>query len=451
MKDFKPINQKTVSFRVKDFCVPTKKPTTVQRHTIYPSVNTGFTATKRGLGNGYVTKRIEVDKVQIREIDGNVINKMFCFSTHQAGRVVNTIIAVTSGGVYYVPLFASMTPRPLPNQAITDFDCMAYSYSKDRDFVFAGNNDGIFVADYSLLFTPLDVNFKAKQMLVFDNRLFVLDKDGVTVHFSTALDLCDFGADSGLSGSIKVDDALGEIIAIERYEGKLLLVHKYGFRILQTAYDPSKFSLETFAHSYETIIENSACALGDTIYFLTRQGLCRVGRLGRVELLSVPVDVNTDNVHAIVYDNRYFIVTGNTLVIIEKFFDSVSVYNGMNIKAMERIFTATTDCLAVLLGDNFIHEISKAAESNTPDEWESDWFALGYATTKQYVRRILIKTAEDIDLVIGNTRGSQSIKVYGGNDIQTINLNFKGDAFKVKIASNTANPDISELSVVVSF
>ena len=458
MKSLKLVNQKTVRFSLGSFCCRTKK-TRDKKHTIYAACNKGFTATEHNLKSGYAVKRLGLTVKGgldgfvyrlINEIDGTVIKRIFCFSTVQSGQTANVVIAITETDIYYIPLLASMTPRSfLDPNIVTGFDCFAYSHSKGVDYIFAGSDNGVFAADHSLDFQPLPVNFLAKQMHVFNNRLFVLDRDQATVHFSAALDLCDFGAGSGLAGSIKIDDTLGKILSLETYNGKLLLVHEYGFRTLQTAYNPAKFRLATLVHSFEAIIPNSAKALGDTIYFLTHGGLCKYQR--KVELLDISVDSGEDT-QSIVYDNKYFLSTGGKMFVIDKFSDSVTVYENMNVTAFERVWNEFSDSLAVLTENGtFIYQIAKPNDNAEQMVWESDWFSLGYATTKQYVRRVLIKTATEIDLVISSTRGRQTIKVWPGSEIQTINLNFKGDAFKVGIIAEGADVDISSLSVTVGF
>lgn len=459
MKNLKFANQKSVSFNVKNFCVPSKRKKQ-SKHTVYAVKNIGFCATEKSLINGYIHEPFgmavslgsgePVEQKYLSDFDESVIKNIFCFCTHQNGKAVNMLLAVTENDIYYVPLTGSMTARRLIADVV-NFNCFAYSFSKDTDYIFAANDDGIFVADKVLAFAPLDVGFKAKQMQVFENRLFVLDTDSETLHFSTALDLCDFSAKTGLAGSIKTDDSLGKILSIENFNGKLLLVHEYGFRTLESAYNPEKFKLKILAYCYENIVPNSAKALGDTIYFLTRAGICRYTDV--VELLDIEINAVPEAAQSIIYDNKYFLSANGRLYTIEKFFDSVTIYENMNIRAFERVWNPYSDCLAVLTEDspNLVLQVSKAMGSAKEMFWESDWFSLGYATIKQYIRRVLVKTSGSIDLVVMNTRSSRKIKIKGSSEIQAINLNFKGDAFKVKIVANGGDNQVSDLSIAVGF
>ena len=724
MRNIKLENIKTVNFRLNNFCVPTKK-TRTNRHVIGAYENKGFVATIRNLRGSYTVKRFGLamsDQTNVAlgpmpEIDGTDIKRMFCFSTHQSGEVVNTLLTVTHNGVYFTPLFGSMPTLPIPQSEFKDFECFAYSYSNGQDLLFASNAKGLFAADRSLWFNPLPMDFSVRQLQVFDNRLFVLDTDQQTVHFSAPLDMSDFSHETGLAGSFKTDDDLGAILSLEVYDGRLLIVHEFGLRTLTTAYDSTKFRLQILTHSYQPIINGSVKALGDTIYFLTHGGLCRYNR--RVELIDIEINIDSTDARSIIFDSKYFLSYGDKMYIVEKFLDNITIFEDMPISAFEVIWNSFDSTLAVLVADDatFIYQITlgihdpQAAEveqavatlnsggtldditwgqidllcthglaqhffnlgdekkvilangeevimqivgfnhdllsggsgiatitfgtknliartlpmnriaahlvnwsasdirtqilpdefrllpedlqrviktvnkqsvdsvifnnlENTVDKlwlfsvaeltgslvlnrtlegqkyayhaihgwgdnpltanpqrivnlnhqpheywtrtssyrnggvfvfinhlgtpgfqpairdsgirygfcignqtkflsnlsininpkqkghrayskiqqsWESDWFFLGYATTKQYVRRVLVHTVGDIELVVMNTTRERRINVSGSDVIQTINLNLKGEAFKVKVISRTSNTDISSLSVTVGW
>lgn len=239
-------NHKSVTFKVRSFNVPSKK-SRMSKHTIYAASNIGFTAKQTRLENGYAVNRLVIDterlpdimqQITVRQIDETPIKRIFCFPTHQNGVVVNGILAETDQAVYFITLFGNVTPRLAPNQAIKNFTCFAHCYTRDRDFVFAANSGGIYVADHSLLFEPLSTSIRhAKQMVVFDRRLFVLDSDGETIYFTESLDLLQF------EGSVRVDQDFGKVISLDVYENKLLLVCENGFKVLETSFDSTKFKV----------------------------------------------------------------------------------------------------------------------------------------------------------------------------------------------------------------
>jgi len=84
--------------------------------------------------------------------------------------------------------------------------------------------------------------------------------------------------------------------------------------------------------------------------------------------------------------------------------------------------------------------------------WESDFFALTYAATSQFLRAVLIRTQTPIDLIVMNNRGAQQrISLDPRDDIQRINLNFRGELFKLGLLGKGLDTNISSLSAVVAF
>jgi|GEM_PF-3148398 len=632
MRNLKLANTKSVRFRVDNFCVPTQTQRT-PRHVIDARANKGFIATAAGLKNSFAKRRLQVttDTGQWHIPEVESIERIFCFSTKQNNQTVNALMVTTKDDVQFIPLWGK--PAPFPLQQRMRFS----SFAATNNQIFASNDDGVFVANHSLHFSKIS-DVYAKQLQIFGERLFILDKDNI-IHFSAPLNKADFSPENTLAGSIKLDDNLGSSLSLEEFENNLLIVHEHGLRTLQNAFDPSRFNLSILTRSYEPIIEGSVKALGDTVYFLTRGGLCKYNR--RVDLINIEIDVDENSAQSIIFDSKYFLSYCDRVYVIEKFFDSITVHENLgNIRQFERVWTNKSESLAILTDANVIHQISKHTQElptfpekkplqemtweevdlicayglerdyfnlgdvkkvneydfeiigfshdvlsdgtgrasitfgmvgllsddkrmdNTninvngwvnselrnglsldgfPDgikivnkdgvqdklfvfgvdevlggyphftvqkgrnyftrtsrenhlihfirinedgstgyqipnqasgiclgfafgeqtefiyddytdrEWESDWFTLGYATIRQFLRRILIKTKTDIDLVVSNTRTSRKIRVTGGCAIQTINVSFKGDAFRVKIVCDSEDADISSLSVVLGF
>jgi hypothetical protein len=445
-------NMKSVTFKVRSFEVPPRQ-NRMLKHTIYAAKNTGFAVKRGSLENGYGIARLgittsggfnTVQQAVLGKIGNSRIERVFCFPTHQNSRVVNCMLAVTQEGLYCIPFFFSLPIDFIATPGIPSFDCFAYSYSRDRDFIFAGNSNGIYVADNSLIFTQLSASIRnAKQMIVFDKRLFVLDADGRTIHFTESLDLLKF------EGSIRMDETLGKILSLDVYENKLLIVCENGFNVMDCSFDSSKFRLSTLCRSYEDIIDGSAKVLGDTIFFLTKGGMCQSVR-GVISLLDVDVQ-SAQELCSTVFDNKYFLSNGEKMIVIEKFVDSVTIYEGLGVRSFERIADGLNHRLAVLTEDNgFVFQIENGIGTN-PCVWESQDFALTYASGNQYVRQVLVKTATDIEVVVIGDRAEQSISVKGSPDIQKLNLNLKGEVFRIRLVGNHKDINISSLSVVVGF
>ena len=196
MKNVKTVNQKSVSFRVKNFCVPTQKKST-QKHTIYAGKNAGYTAVPQKLGAGLGVRDLAlrhnisglVLNVQIGNLyDGAPIKTVFCCERAFSIYKNNYIYTVTDGGMYYSILGAVITRVNINHDPFIAF---AHGRCGTNDYVFGCNSSGVY-GDRNITGFKKIANFAAHHLFTFDNRLFVVDADGVTLHFSVPLDMMDF-------------------------------------------------------------------------------------------------------------------------------------------------------------------------------------------------------------------------------------------------------------------
>ncbi|MCL2755927.1 MAG: hypothetical protein FWE45_02630 [Firmicutes bacterium] len=246
-------------------------------------------------------------------------------------------------------------------------------------------------------------------------RRFVIHNQD-TVKFSSPFDKDDFITE-GSSGQFKVDERFGRLLGLELFGNKLLVIQEFGFSTLDIAFDASEFNLQILVKTYEHIIPNTARVLGDTVFFLTAGGMCRIRR-GIVELLDIDVVFNVAHKYvSVIHQNRYHLVLESKILVIEKFFDSFF----------------------------YIDKNSDNAK------WATDFFALGYAADRQFLKQIRLCTSSDLTIVIVTESREQRINVRGRNNVQRINLNIKGDAFKIEFETNAENIEISNLVAVVGF
>ena len=452
-------NDKNVNFRVQNFAVPCKKSRT-KKHVIYAQKSLGFIATPSGIKNGYAIKRLSAvnkqssgDLIQftVPEVPGKVLNKFSLFTARVNGNAYNTLAMQTDDGLYGVPLY--WTPN-LTNWPSTPprFNCFASGMANGQNITFAGADDGLWLSLNGAAFQKTNVQCVPAEMLIFANRLFILHSDRETVFFSAGLDLTDFAAGNELAGSFCPEANLGKILGFGVYNGKVLLVRQYGFSSLDATFDPAGFNLTTLAHSYEEIIQGSAQTLGDSIIFATRGGLCRVTG-GKVELLDIEVTIpeGISETPSIVYENKYYVALGDKITVIEKFFDSWSLIANTKVLAFAQVRNDEFSALAFINGtDGAVYQIEQSDTTETKT-WESDWFNLTYAAGGQYLKQILVKTAYPVVLAVMNNKTVRRLALNGNNDVRCVNLNLKGDMFKIVIETGEPHADITELSAVIGF
>jgi hypothetical protein len=164
-------------------------------------------------------------------------------------------------------------------------------------------------------------------------------------------------------------------------------------------------------------------------------------------LLDIDV-IPTGPVASYIYGGKYYLAFESNILMIERFYESWSLIKGVNVRQFQHIWNEHGFWLAMCTEDGEkLYQVASALQKGT---WESDWFALTYASGVQYLKQVLIKTAHPITLVLQNTRSTQKIAVNGGADVQKINVNLKGEMFKIGFETEN-DVDISALTAVVGF
>lgn len=430
-------NQKSVTFRCQNFCVPISRTKTL-KHTIHAKKSNGFSASPLTLSNGlsYAPFDLITTMPSLQGIK-RIHNAEFMVNKTQ----INSIIVVTSTQVKSVSLQTPFTT----DMQFRDYICFANGKANGKDYCFAGATDGLYAFNENLSVQKVNLTCSPVELFSGCNRLFVLDSDWQTIHFSSEFEMMEF-TDTQLAGSFRATPSLGKVLSFDTYMGKLLIVQENGFSVLEPDYDPSRFKIKTLATCYEHIIPGSIRSLGDSIFFLTKAGMCRLQK-GTIQLLDIDFGKDAEETKSIIYDGKYYLAHNGEVLIIERFYESWSIFKLFSIEGFHNIWSRNGRRF-VVLADSKLYQIQ-------PDEcggtWQSDWFSLSYASGKQYVKQILIKTIEPITVEIQNTINTQRIAVFGNPDVQKFNLNFKGEVFKISITAQNGKANITDLAVNVGF
>ena len=83
--------------------------------------------------------------------------------------------------------------------------------------------------------------------------------------------------------------------------------------------------------------------------------------------------------------------------------------------------------------------------------WESDWFSLSYAATRQWLKQIRLRVTGDVVVTVLTEGREQRINLRGSDSAQRLNVNLKGEAFKIRIESSNRECSLSDLVCVVAF
>ena len=275
-------------------------------------------------------------------------------------------------------------------------------------------NEGFRATPTALIVQPDPTNVPSGDppppRIEFSQRIFRTGGDFI-VEFSAPFSE-EFNDEEGLSGSFRVDERLGEVIGFDILGHKLLIIQRFGLATLESAFDPLGFNMQTLVKTFEAIVSGTARVLGDYVIFLTTGGMCRVGRNGRLQLLDIP---NPERVRrSWIEDNRYHLQLEDKILVIEKFFDSFFYLSERKV-------------------------------------WESDHFMVGYAANRQFIKQIRLRTTADITLTIMNENREQQIQVRGRSRVQTLNVNLRGESFRLRIETKATELQVTDLVAVIGF
>ena len=250
------------------------------------------------------------------------------------------------------------------------------------------------------------------------NRNFMAKQGGNLVWFGKPFESQAL-TEENAEGVFAVPASLGNVKGFDTLEGRLVIICSYGFATLEVAYEAEGFDLRVLARTYKEVLGDSAHVLGDSIFALTPGGMIHVKTNGVVTLLDIDIsglDLNWD-FKSEVRDNRYFLDMPDKVLVIEKFFDS------------------------------FFY-VSKTSSSKV---WESDWFSLSYGAARQWLKQIRLVSTEDSILTAFTEGRAQKMTLKGSLSMQQININLKGESFKIRIESESEEIRVTELVAVIAF
>jgi len=287
---------------------------------------------------------------------------------------------------------------------------------------------GNFAAEDNILYrshqfgnAPLDVSwFNHERTRDMASRRFQLSPDGRQINF-TAPHTANFTTGDGLSGTIAIDvDGIGIATGLEILGGKLLVVCRFGFLLLDPLYDPAEFRIQTYAHSPSEIISNTAKVLGDSVFFATWDGLCECMPGGRIRRLDIDIPLTQAWLAARTLNGRYCLLfERGRMLLIERFHDS--------------------------------HFFLAAPQLGEPRVWQSGEFQLGYGAGRQFMKQIRIRTNAPLTIIASTESRDQRIEVSAAEGIQRINTNLKGETFRIRIETNERNVEITDIAAVIGF
>jgi len=337
------------------------------------------------------------------------------------------------------------------------------------------------------------------------NKLYVYDGDVITIYedIPYIFDICSFNdyicisVDDGLRNkvyfyndtnpynlianlsnmqSVILPIDKGKILKLINFEDYLYVVCEYGIVKILCYKNQETFEIEDVYMGFSRIIENSVVVGGDNIFFTDDKAIYLFNGL-TIKRINLNIyflfnDTYKFQGSACFSGGKYYLATklgnysdgvieyydnqkNNALIVYDISTDKLEVCIDISIKEIETYYDKSESRVAILAGYNrnyYIKTLSKNGKYNT------NYYAKKYYKThefdlnsdsKKIVRELSIYTQEDINFNLLCDNKTYKYLIKGDNKIQRIILNKKAKKFAIEIKSETENPLIKNLELLV--
>lgn len=152
--------------------------------------------------------------------------------------------------------------------AASPFMVEDYRNGTEETVIIAGNTAATY---WNNTFLAIDLGFSLSCGAVHCGRLF--GGDGLVLRWSGTNNIADKSEGLHGCGQLKLDPARGNILDLKVFGGKLVAVREYGLTVLSMYGSPENFSVDITDTDCDKIFRNTACVVGDKLYFYSSSGL----------------------------------------------------------------------------------------------------------------------------------------------------------------------------------
>lgn len=179
-----------------------------------------------------------------------------------------------------------------------------YSKGTPRAIVISGNKAAVHYGAHTAAILPVSLFCGVMHC----GRLFGADdNDPYLLRWSGTDGFDDWDESLSGSGHLFIGPSGGKIVNIAAFGEKLIVVRKYGITVLSMQSEPEKFSVNFVNTECAEIVDNTACAVMNKLYFFTASGL---KAFDGNKISAVPfrhADAVCSPRYAVVGDNKYFV------------------------------------------------------------------------------------------------------------------------------------------------
>lgn len=346
--------------------------------------------------------------------------------------------------------------------------------------IFTSDADGMYYWYYGLT-EPIFVEDAPSimSMCVHQERLFAtVSGERSEVWFSDDLDPTNWSVSLNEAGFIQMADERGPLNKVISLNDYVYVFREYGVSRVVAYGNQENFSVNHLYFSNSKIYENTVCACGDTILFLTNDGLYAFDGVNASKLsLNFEGLLNPNSSSRAAYHNgKYYLATrmdfaddtvvgsevadsafqGNNNVLIEldvqtgdidvmRGVDIVSL-NSVNHKLFSRLFIVTRVLGVLRLGQ--LDTTGAVFGQPTHKYWMSPETDLGYATSEKLLKEIYVKNNKQFLLEVETERETKQFEIAATESISRVRLNMRGTVFTFRFLSYDSEAYISNPQII---
>lgn len=227
-------------------------------------------------------------------------------------------------------------------------------------------------------------------------RLFAIDSDNKNkLVWSETGGFTEWGQALDKGGYLNLDPERGETLDVVCFDGRLVLVRKYGLTVLNMFGSPENYSVGITDTACPEIYKNTAVSVGGKLLFFTREGLCSFDG-SRIESLKSDIIADVyDGTCAASYAGRYFLACKSKRL-------DRAVVLGYCVADGE---SCITDCAAEALcasGGVYAYSGGKVYKLEESD-WQYTSEPLGFGThSRKTLKEITFKGVADVAVSCGD-------------------------------------------------
>ena len=355
-----------------------------------------------------------------------------------------------------------------------------YYYDKENYLLISTNLNGnckFYVVDGGLSVKNYETQIEIFDICSHNGIVFLVVNDGLRdkVYFFEDGNPFNLISNYHMMNCIGLPTNKGKVMRLLSYNDYLYIVCEYGIVKITSYRNQKDYNIEEVYTGTSRIVEDSIVVGGDNIIFSDINSIY-VFNGNSLEKINLSFESMIDGTYkwqgcACYNDGKYYLSTrlnyfdditthydigkNNCLIVFDTYSKKVEVCSGMSIKAMEVYYDSAQSRIAILAGPVRAYKLKTLSktglcngDSISKKIYKSQKFN-AKSNKEKIIRKINLTSHEDIKLILHCDKKDLEYNIHGSVNEQCIVINERTTAFSVTIESETVNPLIKNMQILV--